>query len=230
MPRRSFTSATLASTVLTLFKTPSLLDDTSFQRISGAELRSLLRHSKGITDAERADLLKKPDYGIRNAIKTRPHILSELLDFIKGRRHFEVPVYAVYGNQEDVRVIQKCRNGTYTIPNLHLVDACSSPTITLADAERPGERLKVRLLGLGGDIVYEHFFNIGQGSDGVAGEEGRIWATLLQVGELLELAEKSHGDDEIRILMSHASAHKEGIVNMLARAVKVLGSVDGTPL
>ena len=220
--------ATLASTVLAPSKTLSFLDDTSFQRISGTELRKVLKHSKGVTNAERADLLKKPDYGIRNDIKTRPHILSELLDFIKGRRRFEVPVYAIYGNQEDVKVIQKCLNGTYTIPNLHLVDARSSPTIVLPDTERPNGRLKIRLLGLGGGIVYEHFFNIGQGSDGVAGEEGRIWVTLLQVGELLELAEKSYSDDEIRIFMSHASAHKEGIVNMLARAVKVFDSIDNT--
>lgn len=196
-------------------------DETSFQRLSDKELRQAVQHSNTPDSIDRDALLKLPDYGIRNAVKNRPQLLSELMDFIQGRQMLDVPVYAIFGGQEDVKVVERVASGAYTIPNLHLINPRSSPSFEIGDSKIRGEKRTIRLFGLGGSITYHKSFDLGEGGSHSAGRDGSMWSTVLHIGEILEAAETFVDPNEIRVLMTHTTALKEGLVNLLARIIKV---------
>lgn len=121
--------------------------------------------------------------------------LSELSVFLAGVKKFQVPVYVVYGGLEDVKVVQKFRNGTYKVPNLHLVDEHNAPLI---------EGTKLRLLGFPGQFDLYKLLDVGEASDDshVAGNGVNMWATLWQLGELFHTARKTFDPTEIRVFLT----------------------------
>jgi len=146
--------------------------------------------------------------------------LSELDLFLTGKEHLEVPVYAIWGNQEDVQVLKKFSDGSYYVPNLYLLNPNSSFTISLG-------MHSLRLFGIGGAFLYHRLFDTGQGLPMATGAEGVMWATIIQLGNLIELSERYKDPNEIRVLVSHVCPGKEGLVNILATAVKADFTVSG---
>ncbi len=192
-------------------------DSNSYQHLSNKELRSTVQFAP-LTHQLRARLTRLNDYDLRKECQKLS--LSELELFLSGKEHFEVPVYVIWGNQEDVEVLKKFSDGSYHIPNLYILNQDSSYTIAV-------EGQTVRLFGLGGAILYHRFFDIGQGNTQVCGSEGIVWSTLIQIGSLLELAERYKDHNEIRILVSHVCPGKEGLVNILATALNVDFTISG---
>jgi len=145
--------------------------------------------------------------------------ISELPLFLNGSQTFDVPVYTVWGACEDVAVLEKLRSGEYNIKNLTVVDEAHSQLLQVSG-------LKLRLLGLGGAVVMHKLFDNGEGKSTIAGGQGTMWTTLLQIGQLVDTAQRLHDPSETRILITHASPARESLLNQLAVALKVDFSIS----
>src|SRR5437868_7139591 len=106
-----------------------------------------------------------------------PFVLSELPLFLERKYTLDVPVYTVWGACEDVRVLEKFRSGEYKVDKLHIIDEASSRLLDVGG-------VKLRLLGLGGAVVVHKLFDNGEGKTTIAGGQGTMWTTVLQMGEL----------------------------------------------
>ena len=131
----------------------------------------------------------------------------------------DVPVYTVWGACEDVRVLEKFRSGEYKVENLHVIDEASSRLLDVGG-------VKLRLLGLGGAVVMHKLFDNGEGKTTIAGGQGTMWTTLLQMGELIDTANRVYDPAETRVFITHASPAREGMLNQLSVTLKADFSVS----
>jgi hypothetical protein len=145
--------------------------------------------------------------------------LSELPQFLNKTYRLDVPVFTVWGACEDVAVLEKLRSGEYKIENLHVVDEAHSRLLDVGG-------VKLRLLGLGGAVVMHKMFDNGEGRTTIAGGQGTMWTTLLQIGELVDTAARVYDPSETRLLITHASPAREGILNQLSVTVKADFSIS----
>jgi hypothetical protein len=145
--------------------------------------------------------------------------LSELPQFLDGSLKLEVPVYTVWGACEDVRVLEKFRSGEYKVDKLHIIDEARSMLLEIGG-------VKLRLLGLGGAVVMHKLFDNGEGRTTIAGGQGTMWTTLLQMGELVDTANRVYDPTETRIFITHASPAREGILNQLSVTLKADFSIS----
>lgn len=145
--------------------------------------------------------------------------LSELSMFINKQLKLDVPVYTVWGACEDVRVLEKFRSGEYKVDNLHIIDEASSRLLEVGG-------VKLRLLGLGGAVVMHKLFDNGEGRTTIAGGQGTMWTTLLQMGELVDTANRVYDPTETRVFVTHASPAREGLLNQLSVTLKADFSVS----
>jgi hypothetical protein len=63
-------------------------------------------------------------------------------------------------------------------------------------------------------------FDNGDGRATIAGGQGTMWTTVLQIGELLDTARRVYDASETRLLVTHASPGREGILAQLALATR----------
>lgn len=99
------------------------------------------------------------------------------------------------------------------MPNLQILDEATSRAIEVGG-------VRLRLFGLGGAVVYHKLFDNGEGSATIAGGQGVMWTTILQIGELIDTAAKTFDETETRVLVTHASPGKEGLLAQVALALK----------
>ncbi len=150
----------------------------------------------------------------------REHLpLSELPLFLNKTYTLNVPVYTVWGACEDVQVLEKLRSGEYKVDNLHIIDEAHSRLLDLG-------AVKLRLLGLGGAVVMHKLFDNGEGRTTIAGGQGTMWTTLLQMGELVDTANRVYDPTETRIFVTHASPAREGLLNQLSVTLKADFSIS----
>lgn len=138
--------------------------------------------------------------------------LSEFPKLLSGELQLSVPVYTVWGACEDVAILEKIRlaapsvlnvpsdpsvvrppppppvNGVrttsgYSIPNLTVLDEATTRVLLIGG-------VRLRLFGLGGAIVSHKLFDNGTGTATIAGGGGTMWTTVLQIGELVDTAQK----------------------------------------
>lgn len=145
--------------------------------------------------------------------------LSELPLLISGELKLDVPVYTVWGACEDVRVLEKFRSKEYKVNNLFIIDEAQSMLLEIGG-------VKLRLLGLGGAVVMHKLFDNGEGRTTIAGGQGTMWTTLLQMGELVDTANRVYDPTETRIFVTHASPAREGILNQLSVTLKADFSIS----
>ena len=151
---------------------------------------------------------------IRSMIQSsQTPLISEFPKLLTGEIKFNIPVYTVYGACEDVTVLEKFRAGQYNIENLHVLDEATTRCIDVGG-------VKLRLLGLGGALVPHKLWDNGDGQATLAGGQGTMWTTALQIGELVDTAQRVYDPTETRVLVSHASPGREGILAQLALTVK----------
>ncbi|KAJ9619903.1 hypothetical protein H2203_008177 [Taxawa tesnikishii (nom. ined.)] len=173
-----------------------------------------------LNDTLKNDLVRAPPgSSIKERFQREGLILSELPHFLEGRFKLEVPVYTVWGACEDVSVLEKLRSGEYKIPNLHIIDEAHSRLLEVGG-------VKLRLLGLGGAVVMHKLFDNGEGKTTIAGGQGTMWTTLLQMGELVDTANRVYDPTETRVFVTHASPAREGILNQLSVTLKADFSVS----
>lgn len=145
--------------------------------------------------------------------------LSELPMLLDKRITLDVPVYTVWGACEDVRVLEKFRSGEYKVDKLHIIDEANSRLLDIGG-------VKLRLLGLGGAVVMHKLFDNGEGKTTIAGGQGTMWTTLLQMGELIDTANRVYDPSETRVFITHASPAREGMLNQLSVTLKADFSVS----
>jgi len=127
-------------------------------------------------------------------------LLSELEDYQLVKKHFECPVYTVWGNHEDLKVIEKFRVGTYRVRNLHLLDES-----TYLETE------SIQIFGLGGNFLPgRKLFQKPLG-----GGAGKVWSVWSQYLDLVELATQHPKNDRVRVLVNHVSSGKEAFLTLL---------------
>jgi len=63
-------------------------------------------------------------------------------------------------------------------------------------------------------------FDNGDGNATIAGGQGTMWTTALQIGELVDTAQRVFDSTETRLLVTHASPGREGIISQLALYLK----------
>ena len=63
-------------------------------------------------------------------------------------------------------------------------------------------------------------FDNGEGRTTIAGGQGTMWTTLLQMGELVDTANRVYDPTETRVFVTHASPAREGILNQLSVILK----------
>lgn len=171
-------------------------------------------YSPLIPAAQRTHLLapENPPAAIRSTVNIS--LLSEFPLLLSGQIKLQVPVYTVWGACEDVLVLEKFRLGTYSVENLHVIDEATTRCLDIGG-------VKLRLLGLGGALVPHKMFDNGDGNATIAGGQGTMWTTALQIGELVDTAQRVFDASETRLLVTHASPGREGIMSQLALILKV---------
>lgn len=170
-------------------------------------------YSPLIPNAQRSTLLSNDTAPsvIRSAMTIS--LLSEFPLLLSGQLKLDVPVYTVWGACEDVEVLEKFRQGIYEIENLHIIDEATTHCLDIGG-------VKLRLLGLGGAFVPHKMFDNGDGNATIAGGQGTMWTTALQIGELVDTAQRVFDPSETRLLVTHASPGREGIIAQLSLVLK----------
>ncbi|EJD50739.1 hypothetical protein AURDEDRAFT_111933 [Auricularia subglabra TFB-10046 SS5] len=188
----------------------------SLQRISDRTLRHMIMYSPLIAQDKRNQLLDQQPPIMRQSLggpPPAPFLLSEFPLLLSGQLKFKVPVFTVWGACEDVAVLEKFRSGAYEVENLHVLDEATTRVLDIGG-------VKLRLLGLGGAFVPHRMFDNGEGQATVAGGQGTMWTTALQIGELVDTSQKVFDPSETRLLVTHASPGREGLLAQLALVVK----------
>lgn len=182
-------------------------------------LRHVAQYSPLLDEQLKKRIANPGTVQIKQLVAQESNPLSELPLFLSGKYTLDVPVYTVWGACEDVRVLEKFRSGEYKVQNLHIIDEASSRLLDVGG-------VKLRLLGLGGAVVMHKLFDNGEGKTTIAGGQGTMWTTLLQMGELVDTAVRVYDPTETRIFITHNSPAREGLLNQLSVTLKADFSIS----
>jgi hypothetical protein len=166
-----------------------------------------------MSSTQRSHLLapEHPPMHIRSNVTIA--LLSEFPLLLSGQIKFHVPVFTVWGACEDVVVLEKFRANTYSIDNFHILDEATTRCLDVGG-------VKLRLFGLGGALVLHKLFDNGEGNATIAGGQGTMWTTALQIGELVDTAQRVFDPSETRLLVTHASPGRDGLIAQLGLVLK----------
>ncbi|MBK05692.1 MAG: hypothetical protein CL920_04665 [Deltaproteobacteria bacterium] len=193
-------------------------DEDSLNRLTHRELQLRIRHSHLPKD------VRKQAYDLSHneakAILKEHNMLGGFIPFLTGEQRFAKPVYAVWGNHDDRQVVNKLLDGTYDVPNLHLIDEHNHYTL---------EEANLRVFGVGGNFYLEGDKLFAPEKTGAG---GKIRASWLQYARLLEdeNQRKRNKKDKTRTMfVSHVSPGKSEcrILERLCLALGVNVSVSG---
>ncbi|BEJ16961.1 hypothetical protein CspHIS471_0603620 [Cutaneotrichosporon sp. HIS471] len=202
------------------------LNADSLERMGDKILRHLLQYSPLIPPITRSQLLSIPPQAGRAALiqqlnSSSIHFpLSQFPHLLSGAITFPVPVFTVWGLIEDVRIVEKFRTREYEVNNLTVIDEASSALIETAG-------IKLRLFGLGGAVALHKLFDNGEGFATIAGGQGTMWTTALQVGELVDTAQRNYDPTETRMLVTSAPVTRTGLLSLLTLGVKADLTISG---
>ncbi|RKF64632.1 Uncharacterized protein C16H5.12c [Erysiphe neolycopersici] len=193
-------------------------DAQSLDRIAEKTLKHVAQYSPLLSDSVKKSIAT-PGAPVKTRFDASELPLSELPQFLNSSLKLDVPVYTVWGACEDVRVLEKFRSGEYKVDKLHIIDEARSMLLEVGG-------VKLRLLGLGGAVVMHKLFDNGEGRTTIAGGQGTMWTTLLQMGELVDTANRVYDPTETRIFITHASPAREGLLNQLSVTLKADFSIS----
>ncbi|EGC49389.1 serine/threonine protein phosphatase [Histoplasma capsulatum var. duboisii H88] len=195
-------------------------DDSSLERIAEKTLRHVVQYSPLLPETTKKSIAQVPSQqSIKQRFSPEQLPLSELPLLLNKQLTLDIPVYTVWGACEDVRVLEKFRSGEYKVDKLHIIDEASSRLLDVGG-------VKLRLLGLGGAVVMHKLFDNGEGKTTIAGGQGTMWTTLLQMGELVDTANRVYDPSETRVFVTHASPAREGMLNQLSVTLKADFSIS----
>jgi predicted phosphodiesterase len=168
-------------------------DQDSWKRLSKRELQLRIKHSN------LPKSIRKGAYGLdieeaRDIISTYD-LLGGLVPYLEAKKKFILPVYAVWGNHEDIEFVSQLRNKQVEIENLFLLDEHQSYAFNSP---------RLRLRGIGGNFYLDgpELF-----APDISGSGGQIRSSWLAYSTLLAKA-KAKDPDIIDIFVSHVSPGK----------------------
>ena len=173
-------------------------NESSYKHISSRELLLLVSHSpywknnqvdKTTTRETLIEVVKKHN------------LLGDFKDYQDNTKKFSVPVYAVYGNHEDVYVIREITQKN-AIHNFNLLDENNIYQI------QKNNETQFQLFGIGGNFLVGNKLL----QKPIAGASGKVWATLHQFGVLYKQLEQK---SKPSIFVSHVSPGKEPLLTRL---------------
>ncbi len=165
-------------------------DNESIHRLQTRELRLLITHSA--INTQYYATKETPRDQLIEIIKTHK-LLGSFPEYLARKKVFSVPVYAVWGNHEDLSVLKALRKNN-AVENLFLLDENHFYDIS-----------GIRLCGIGGNwLPDKRLFG-----PPLSGSGGKIWATLAQFGILFR--NMQHFDGPC-IFVSHVSPGKEPLL------------------
>lgn len=183
-------------------------------------LKHVAQYSPLLNEQTKREIANTPTHvPVKEKFAPQSLPLSELPQLLNKEFTLNVPVYTVWGACEDVRVLEKFRSGEYKVDKLHIVDEVNSRLLDVGG-------VKLRLLGLGGAVVIHKLFDNGEGKTYIAGGQGTMWTTLLQIGSLIDTANRVYDPSETRIFLTHASPARDGILNQLSVTLKADFSIS----
>ncbi|NGX43074.1 MAG: hypothetical protein K940chlam7_01365 [Chlamydiae bacterium] len=178
-------------------------DTDSVERLSNRELRLLIVHSPAkdsiSQQTSREELIE---------IVLKKHLLGDFPEYRSGKKRFSVPIYTVWGNHEDIAIIEKLRGG-HSINNLMILDE-----------NQTYEMDGFQLFGIGGNFLAGRKL-FGQP---LSGQGGKVWSTLHQYGALYQ---RIRQEGEPSIFVSHVSPGKEPLLARLISHFKPKFWVSG---
>lgn len=166
-------------------------ENDSVERLSNRELKLLIVHS-----SYKALFSKELQRDELITIVLENRLLGDFQDYRLKKRRFSVPVYTVWGNHEDIAVIERVREDN-SVDNLFLLDE-----------NHCYELSSFQLCGIGGN------FSTGKKlfDSPLSGSRGKVWSTLHQYGALYKNLKQT---DLPLIVVSHVSPGKEPLLTRL---------------
>lgn len=173
-------------------------DHISIKNMSATELTKMIRHTS-LSQEEKEHLCSLPqteqsDFVLQNALA------GNFEDYLTVRKTFEIPVYAVWGNHEDIRIIELLREKP--LHNLTLLDEKNSVLLE-----------KVRFYGLGGDFNEKHLPMARK--LGIPCVKNQIKSAFWQYHELIKTLD-THPANEVRIQITHCDPCESAFLEALA--------------
>ena len=185
-------------------------DRFSLDALSHEEIRLLIRHS--ILPDEQKAVLDQATPEERKEALEKNRLLGCFPDFLEGKRRFERPVYATWGNHDDAEIVLRLiKNPVANLRILH--------EKTFFDL---GE---IVLLGVGGNCVPHKAFTQNC-KKGLPGAQCRPTSVLAQYVRLLETSRRiPHGRHVI--LVTHVSPLVEPFLELLAWRIGAELTISG---
>jgi len=185
-------------------------DQGSADRMTQRELLLSILHSELPMETKKeAEKLERPAL---SGFVRQHGLLGQLREYLSGEKAFDVPVYAVWGNHEDLAVVEKFYRGEYGMPNFHVLHEKQSFHLG-----------SIHLFGLGGNfLVGKKLFQ-----KPLAGGGGKIWSTFSQYLELLKTVDASATDGERRLFVSHVSPGKEPFMTLIGACTRADWLISG---
>lgn len=215
-PMLAFTTAQSNRVSSNLYTEPASLDRISDRTLRHlVQYSSLINNgfrnqllSSSVQPPQMRAMLKDPPQGSMNDFA-----FSEFPKLVTGELKLAVPVYTVWGACEDVAILEKIRSSppsplivpsvpptleslasqsptiqpnatsNYSIPNLTVLDEATTRVLLIGG-------VRLRLFGLGGAVVSHKLFDNGEGQATIAGGGGTMWTTVLQIGEIVDTAQR----------------------------------------
>ena len=146
----------------------------------------MIRHDPYLTEDEKVRYSVLPQTELAELI-LQQGIAGNFEEYLTGKKRFEIPVYAVWGNHEAVRIIDRLR-----AEPLHNLTFLDEKTSILLEG--------VRLYGLGGMFNEKNLLM--HKNSGIAWVQSQVKSTLWQYADLTEMLD-SFPADETRIQITH---------------------------
>ncbi|KAJ9060813.1 hypothetical protein DSO57_1026861 [Entomophthora muscae] len=185
------------------------LDKTSLEHLNERTLQTLAQNSTVISPERKKLLLSYPSKLFKSEITVED--LSDFAQYASGTQVFPVPIYTTHGSLDDIVVLEGLKNKP--IKNLYFLHDGFAPLVDCGT-------ISMRLFGLGGLFLRNKLFDHGSGTGTMAGGEEGSWATLLQLGSLIDTARECESPNEVRVLLTHTDPSSETILSQLASAIK----------
>jgi len=173
-------------------------NESSYKHISNRELLLLISHSQYWKDY---CVDKQTDREALIKIVKKHNLLGDFSSYQDNKKQFNVPVYAVYGNHEDVHVIRQLKEKN-TIHNFNILDEDNVYPIA------KNNETEFKLFGIGGNFLVSNKLL----KKPIAGQAGKVWSTLHQFGVLYQKLEKK---SKHSLFVSHVSPGKEPLLTRL---------------
>ena len=174
-------------------------DRISIQNMPSEELVKIIRHTPisfdekskicSLAQAEQSDFLLQNRFA------------GTFEEYLNGKKQFTAPVYAVWGNHEDIRIVKQLR--TEPLANLTLLDEKTSVKLE-----------NIRLYGLGGNFNGKHLTMAKK--NGIPWIRKQISSAFWQYDELVKMLDE-YPLNETRIQITHCDPVGESFLDAVAQ-------------